>query len=149
MSPCDASPANQSRTSLRLQGVVSDLRLLGDDINEEKIVRKLLCVVPRRYRQMALSIETLIDLTILSIEDLTGRLLTIDDHPDSDGEDAGQALLGETETLARNTKQTGQLSRDTSTGGTNAGSRQQGHDGNGSDTKSTPSQLGSRNISKD
>ena len=123
-------------------------------MTEEKIVRKLLRVVPRRYRQMALSIETLIDLTTLSIEDLTGRLLAVDDHPDSNGEDVGQALLGEKEAPARNTKQTGQSARDTGIGGVNTGSRQQGRggrgrNGNGGDTKSTPSQTGSRNVSKD
>lgn len=71
-------------------------------MTEEKIVRKLLRVVPRRYRQMALSIETLIDLTTLSIEDLTGRLLAVDDHPDSNGEDVASRFSGKE--APRNTK---------------------------------------------
>lgn len=135
--------------SLRLQGVVSNLRLLGEDVSEEKVVRKLLRVVPRRYRQMALSIETLIDLTTLSIEDLTGRLLTVDDHPDSDGEDAGQALFGEKEGTKWASKDGGQPSRNAGTRGSASGSRQHGHDGNGGDTKSRPSQPPGRDITKD
>jgi cell division cycle 2-like protein len=140
--------------SLRLQGVVSDLRLLGEDVSEEKVVRKLLRVVPRRYRQMALSIETLIDLTTLSIEDLTGRLLTVDDHPDSDGEDAGQALFGEKEGTKWASKDGGQPSRDAGTRGSASGSRQhgrggRGRDGNGGDTKSRPSQPPGRDVTKD
>ena len=83
--------------SLRLQGVVSDLRLLGEELSEEKVVRKLLRVVPRRYRQIALSIETLVDLSTLSIEDLTGRLHVVKDRGDSDDEEGDQVLLTEKE----------------------------------------------------
>lgn len=99
---------------------------------------------------MALSIETLIDLTSLSIEDLTGRLLTVDDHPDSDGEDVGQALFSEKEASSHSNKEAGH----NSAGGSASSSRQphrsgRRRDGNGSDGKSGSSQAASRNVSKD
>lgn len=134
--------------SLWLQVVVSNLRLLGDDMSKEKLVQKLLWVVPCRYHQMAVSIETLLDLSNLSIEDLIGRLLIVDDHPDSDREHTGHALFA---------KDGGHPSHDTGTGGVNALSSQQrgrggrGRDGNKTNSKSGTSnaQAQGHNLSKD
>nr|CAD40412.3 OSJNBa0065J03.8 [Oryza sativa Japonica Group] len=83
-------------------------------------------------------------------EDLTGRLLTVDDHPDSDGEDAGQVLFSEKEAPAHSNKEAGQ----NSAGGRASSSRQphrsrRERDGNGSDGKSGSSQAANRNVSKD
>ena len=60
--------------AMRLGSMVTNLNILGDKVTEETAVRKFLRVVPPRYSQIALSIETLVDLDTLSIEDLTGRL---------------------------------------------------------------------------
>lgn len=45
-----------------------------DNINEKKAVEKLLCVVSKKYSWLAISIETLLDLVGLLIEEVTGRL---------------------------------------------------------------------------
>ena len=65
--------------AMRLTGLVNNLAILGDEIGEEKVVEKFLRVVPKKYSQVAISIETLLDLDTLSIEELTGRLRIAED----------------------------------------------------------------------
>ena len=79
----------------------------GDDsINKEKAIEKLLRIVPKmKYTQLAISIEMLIDLQALTIEEVTGRPKAVDNHdePLSGGEVTigGQLHLTEKEWLAR------------------------------------------------
>jgi hypothetical protein len=48
---------------LRLSSMMQQLKWFGDDdINEERAVEKLLCIVPDKYTQVALAVETLLDL---------------------------------------------------------------------------------------
>src|SRR6266542_2235195 len=67
--------------ALRLKTLVNDLKTLGDPIDEHKAVCKFLRAVPQKYRQMATSIETLLDLKMMSIEELSGQLLAVESHP--------------------------------------------------------------------
>jgi hypothetical protein len=48
--------------SLRLSTVVSQLRVLGDNIANRDVIKKLLHVVPEKLEQVAISMETLLDL---------------------------------------------------------------------------------------
>jgi hypothetical protein len=52
----------------------------GDDIDKEKAIDKFLRVVPRKYTQVAISIEMLLDLSTLSIEEVTGRFKAVAGH---------------------------------------------------------------------
>ena len=75
--------------SLRLAGILTELQSLGDTVTELPDIQKFLHVVPPRYVQMACSIETLLDLSELSIEELSGEracvspsvVLVINDNP--------------------------------------------------------------------
>jgi hypothetical protein len=58
--------------SLRLSTIVNDLATHGDPIDEHKVVKKFLRVVPPKFWQMALTIASLFDLKNMSIEELTG-----------------------------------------------------------------------------
>nr|XP_034584548.1 uncharacterized protein LOC117847440 [Setaria viridis] len=67
--------------ALRLSSLIQQLERYDDDeINEEKAVAKFLHVILKKYLQLAISIETLLDLSTLSIEELTRRLKAFDDH---------------------------------------------------------------------
>jgi hypothetical protein len=43
-------------------------------------VEKYVRVVPKKYTQITLSMETLLDLSTLTIEEVTGQLKAVDDH---------------------------------------------------------------------
>ena len=55
-----------------------------DTYGEERAIEKLFRCVPEKYKQMARSIESLLDLFTISIEETIGRLNVIDsDEPQS------------------------------------------------------------------
>jgi hypothetical protein len=51
------------------------LRVPGEDITDKEVVKKVLHSVPEKLEQVAISIETLLDLNALSIEEATSHLL--------------------------------------------------------------------------
>jgi hypothetical protein len=52
----------------------------GDDTyDEERVVEKLFYCILEKYKQIARSIESLLDLSTMSIEEAIGRLKVIDD----------------------------------------------------------------------
>jgi hypothetical protein len=50
-----------------------------DTYNEERAAEKLFCCIPEKYKQIARSIESLLDLFTMSIEEAIGRLKVVDD----------------------------------------------------------------------
>jgi len=89
--------------ALRLTSLVSQLAQVGVDIGEEEAVAKYLRVVPPRFAQIALSIETLLDMSTLSIEEVTGRLKAVEDRAEAPARTTagGQLLLTEEQWAAR------------------------------------------------
>ncbi|CAN6169589.1 unnamed protein product [Urochloa humidicola] len=71
--------------TLRLCGLMQQLKQYGDeDITEERAIEKFLWAAPKKYKQIALAVETLLDLSELTIEDVTGRLKAVDNHDEED-----------------------------------------------------------------
>ncbi|XP_066320065.1 uncharacterized protein [Miscanthus floridulus] len=71
--------------TLRMSNLVQRSAILDDPEPEPKVVAKYLRVARPRYRQLVFSIETLLDINELTIEEVTGRLKAADDGHDTGG----------------------------------------------------------------
>ena len=90
--------------AIRISNLAAALRSLGDIVDEEKIVRKFLSVVPSRFAQIAFSMETLLDPASMTVEEVTGHLRAIEERMDGDqgsSSAGGQLLLTEEQWEAR------------------------------------------------
>jgi hypothetical protein len=52
--------------------------VLGDEITDTEVFKKMLYSVPEKLEQIAISMETLLDLNSLSIKEATGHLCAIE-----------------------------------------------------------------------
>jgi hypothetical protein len=91
---------------MRVNGIVSSLRELGEKIEDSRVVRKILRVLPRKMRQVAVSIQMLCDLNTMSVEELLGRLRVAEEQDDIEEEsmDPARLLLTEQQWEARRHK---------------------------------------------
>jgi hypothetical protein len=78
--------------AMHITGLTSNLQELGEKMEDRHIMRKLLCVVPKWYNQIACSIEMFSDLNTMSVEELIGKLRATEDHVTM--EDAAEASAG-------------------------------------------------------
>ncbi|KAM0896548.1 hypothetical protein ACQ4PT_023130 [Festuca glaucescens] len=69
--------------ALRLNTLLQKMVQFGDDTyDEERAVEKLIRCIPEKYKQMTRSIESLLDLSTMTIEEAIGRLKVVDtDEP--------------------------------------------------------------------
>ena len=110
--------------AMRINALSADLRTLGESLDETKVVKKMLRVLPNKYAQIAISIETMLDLKKLSLEDLVGRLRMAEDRMEIESitDKAGKLMLTEEEWTARNRHRL--MSESSSSGG---GEKKNGH----------------------
>ncbi|XP_073360351.1 uncharacterized protein [Aegilops tauschii subsp. strangulata] len=79
--------------ALRLQGLVNELAMLRDPIDNKMVILKFLRIVPRKYKQLAWSIESLVDISTITIEELVGRLKVAEERGEEADNRAGGELL--------------------------------------------------------
>jgi len=72
--------------AMRLTGIMHDLEVLGDGVSEHKAVLKFLRVVTKRFKQLTHSITQLLDLKNMTVEELTGRFLAVEELDMEEGE---------------------------------------------------------------
>jgi hypothetical protein len=70
--------------ALHLAKMVHELEILGDLEEPRKVTAKYLHVVPKRFVPVAISIESLLDTTNMSIEEITGRLRMVEGRRDDE-----------------------------------------------------------------
>jgi hypothetical protein len=89
--------------ALRLTGITSRISELGDPESDKKIMQKWLRIVPKRYSQLAHSIDNLIKLEDTTIEELVGRFKAAEERDERDAEEESgtKLLLTEEEWRAR------------------------------------------------
>jgi hypothetical protein len=90
--------------SLWLNAVTSQLRVLGDDISDKEVIKKMLHVVPDKLKQVVISMETLLNLGSMSIEEAVGMLRAVETRkkkPSLAKEGGGHLLLMEEEWMAQ------------------------------------------------
>jgi hypothetical protein len=66
--------------SMRLAGMVQHLAVLGETVEDAKVVGKFLRSVPTKYKQIVLAIQTLFDVSMLTLPNVTGRLKAAEDE---------------------------------------------------------------------
>ena len=83
--------------AMRINALAADLRTSGEEIEDTRVVKKMLRVLPQRYAQIAISIETLLDLKTLTVEELVGRLRMAEDRIEAETvtDKTGRLLLTE------------------------------------------------------
>jgi hypothetical protein len=108
--------------TFRITALVNQLRILGDDITNKEVLKKMLHSVSEKLEQVAISMETLLDLNSLSIEEATSHLLAVEQRrkkgavPAADVE--GRLLMTDEEWTTRmNIKEKGGSSGSGASGG--------------------------------
>ena len=65
---------------MRITNLVTNIKSLGESIDDTRVVKKFLRVVPPRFNQVAVSIEMFCEMKDLTVEDLVGRLRAAEDR---------------------------------------------------------------------
>jgi hypothetical protein len=60
--------------TMRINGLVASLRELSEEMEDSRVVTKILCVILKKFRQVGVVIEMLVDLNTMTVEQLVGRL---------------------------------------------------------------------------
>jgi hypothetical protein len=129
--------------AMRLNTLVSELRALGEKVDEVRLIKKMLRIVPKQYREIVMSIVTLLDLNTLSLEGLVGRLRAAEVSGDEEEEAQGMArlLLTEEQWEAQRRQHSGKGRAGNGDGGSRGGGRHNNDDDDdvGSSTSSRAS----------
>lgn len=90
---------------MRIVNLVATLKTLGETIDEPRVVKKILRVLPPRFGQVAVSIEMFCDLKTLTVEELVRRLRVAEDRfenqVDQITDKQGRLMLAEEEWLEK------------------------------------------------
>jgi hypothetical protein len=91
---------------MRITNLVGNLKTLGENIDDVRVVKKFLPVVPPRFTQVVVSIEMLCNLKDLTVEELIGRLRAAEERFDDKTEHVtdkmGRLLLAEEDWIEKN-----------------------------------------------
>jgi hypothetical protein len=90
---------------MRITNLVTNIKSLVESIDDTRVVKKFLRVVPPRFNQVAVSIEMFCEMKDLTVEDLVGRLRAAEDRLEDKVEHitdkTGHLLLAEEDWLEK------------------------------------------------
>ncbi|CAD6254091.1 unnamed protein product [Miscanthus lutarioriparius] len=90
---------------MRITNLVAILRTLGETVEDARVVKKFLRVVPSRFTPVVVSIKMFCDMKTMKVEELVGRLRAAEDRLDVKVEHivdkTGQLLLAEEEWMEK------------------------------------------------
>lgn len=78
---------------MKLSGIMINIRVVGETMEESSVVRKILCVVPDKFLQIASNIEQFGDMKEMMIEEVVGQLKAHEERMKDKPENAGGQLL--------------------------------------------------------
>ncbi|CAN6238160.1 unnamed protein product [Urochloa humidicola] len=92
--------------AMRINGLITSLRELGEEMPDSRVVKKMLRVVPKKLKQVAVAVEMFGNLDTMAVEELVGRLQVAEDadaeeQEATNGGQTGQLLLTEEQWEAR------------------------------------------------
>lgn len=67
---------------LRITNLARNLRTLGETVEDVRVIKKFLRVIPARFAQVVISIEMFCNLKELTVDELVGRLHAAEDRLD-------------------------------------------------------------------
>lgn len=78
---------------MRLNGLVTNIRALGEEINESYVVKKLLRAVPTKFLQIASTLEQFGNMETMTVEEIVGSLKAHEERLKGHTEGASSQLL--------------------------------------------------------
>ncbi|CAN6212977.1 unnamed protein product [Urochloa humidicola] len=78
--------------AVRVNRLTARLSNLGERLEAPRVVKKVLRVVPKQLRQVAVAVEMLADLDAMSLDELVGRLQIAEDAVVEDDEPVGSVI---------------------------------------------------------
>ncbi|KAG8060219.1 hypothetical protein GUJ93_ZPchr0002g23962 [Zizania palustris] len=76
-----------------INSLVDTLHKLGKKMEDSRVVWKILRVLLRKMRRVAVSIQMLLDLNTMTMEELIGRLRVAEEEDDVEEDSAGPTCL--------------------------------------------------------
>ncbi|XP_074336741.1 uncharacterized protein LOC141673913 [Apium graveolens] len=79
--------------TMNLNGLVTNIRVLGEDVKESYVVKKLLRAVPRKFLPITSTIEQFGDLESMTMEEAIGSLKAYEERVHGNSESSGGQLM--------------------------------------------------------
>lgn len=95
--------------SVKLTGLVTNIRALGEDMKEAYVVRKLLRTVPMKFLQIVSTMKQFGDLETMTVEEVIGSLKAHEERQNVQVESTGGQLMLTEEEWSRRENENGKL----------------------------------------
>jgi hypothetical protein len=67
---------------MRISNLTAELKTMGETVEDSRVIKKFLRVVPSRFSPIVVSIEMFCDTKKMTVEELVGRLRAVEERLD-------------------------------------------------------------------